>query len=162
MRRSIALLLVAFALTGALVIGVLAHSGDTDANGGHYNRSTGEYHYHHGYSAHSHYDMDGDGDIDCPYEQETEKPKETTAVKETLPSASAKRESIVEILLEAGFFWLMGLSVASLLIIIICMVFEKSTKREVSGETEEKLQRIPKYVAFVCALVSLIIKLLKK
>lgn len=31
-----------------------AHSGGTDASGGHYNRSTGEYHYHHGYSAHQH------------------------------------------------------------------------------------------------------------
>lgn len=43
------------------------HGGRTDSNGGHYNRSTGEYHYHHGYSAHDHYDMNGDGIIDCPY-----------------------------------------------------------------------------------------------
>lgn len=39
-----------------------AHSGGTDADGGHYNRSTGEYHYHHGYSAHQH--TDGI----CPYD----------------------------------------------------------------------------------------------
>ena len=45
-----------------------AHSGGTDSNGGHYNRSTGEYHYHHGYSAHQHIDMDGDGKLDCPYD----------------------------------------------------------------------------------------------
>lgn len=32
----------------------LAHSGRTDSNGGHYNRSTGEYHYHHGYPEHDH------------------------------------------------------------------------------------------------------------
>ena len=31
-----------------------AHSGRTDSRGGHYDRSTGEYHYHHGYSAHQH------------------------------------------------------------------------------------------------------------
>ncbi len=31
-----------------------AHSGRTDSNGGHYNRSTGEYHYHHGYPPHDH------------------------------------------------------------------------------------------------------------
>lgn len=31
-----------------------AHPGGTDANGGHYDRSTGEYHYHHGYEAHQH------------------------------------------------------------------------------------------------------------
>lgn len=29
-----------------------AHSGKTDSKGGHYDRSTGEYHYHHGYPAH--------------------------------------------------------------------------------------------------------------
>lgn len=31
-----------------------AHSGRTDEFGGHYDRSTGEYHYHHGYPAHQH------------------------------------------------------------------------------------------------------------
>jgi hypothetical protein len=31
-----------------------AHPGGTDAYGGHYNHSTGEYHYHHGYSEHQH------------------------------------------------------------------------------------------------------------
>jgi hypothetical protein len=41
--------------------GALAHSGRTDSKGGHYNRSTGEYHYHHGYSAHDH-----PGGV-CPY-----------------------------------------------------------------------------------------------
>lgn len=50
-----------------LITPVLAHPGRTDSNGGHYDRSTGEYHYHHGYSAHQHYDMDGDGIPDCPY-----------------------------------------------------------------------------------------------
>lgn len=44
-----------------------AHSGKTDGSGGHFNRSTGEYHYHHGYSAHDHWDIDGDGITDCPY-----------------------------------------------------------------------------------------------
>lgn len=44
-----------------------AHSGKTDAIGGHIDHSTGEYHYHHGYPAHQHSDMDGDGELDCPY-----------------------------------------------------------------------------------------------
>jgi hypothetical protein len=39
-----------------------AHSGGTDANGGHWNHKTGEYHYHHGYSAHQH-----PGGV-CPYD----------------------------------------------------------------------------------------------
>lgn len=50
-----------------MAITVSAHPGRTDGNGGHTNRSTGEYHYHHGYSAHDHRDIDGDGDLDCPY-----------------------------------------------------------------------------------------------
>ena len=56
----------------ALPITIAAHSGRTDGKGGHYNRSTGEYHYHRGYSAHDHYDINGDGIIDCPYEFEDE------------------------------------------------------------------------------------------
>lgn len=39
-----------------------AHPGSTNGDGGHMDRSTGEYHYHHGYSAHSH-----DGGV-CPYD----------------------------------------------------------------------------------------------
>lgn len=50
-------------LAAALCIGsASAHPGRTDANGGHYNHSTGEYHYHHGYPAHQH--IDGV----CPYD----------------------------------------------------------------------------------------------
>ena len=50
-------------IIGLLIIGaipVFAHSGKTDANGGH-NVSGGGYHYHHGYPAHQH--TDGI----CPY-----------------------------------------------------------------------------------------------
>lgn len=39
-----------------------AHPGRTDANGGHWDHSTGEYHYHHGYEAHQH------PDGVCPYD----------------------------------------------------------------------------------------------
>lgn len=41
---------------------VFAHPGKTDADGGHYNRSTGEYHYHHGYPEHQH------PNGECPYD----------------------------------------------------------------------------------------------
>ena len=60
--------LIAYLILPAIVLVAQAHPGRTDANGGHTDRSTGEYHYHHGYSAHDHYDMDGDGVIDCPYD----------------------------------------------------------------------------------------------
>lgn len=58
MKGLIALLMVLIALSSS----ALAHSGRTDSSGGHYDRSTGEYHYHHGYPAHQH--TDGI----CPYD----------------------------------------------------------------------------------------------
>lgn len=63
MRRLLSLLL----LLSLLAVPASAHPGRTDASGGHWNRTTGEYHYHHGHPAHQHYDMDGDGTPDCPY-----------------------------------------------------------------------------------------------
>ena len=60
-----------------LLLSVSAHSGRTDSEGGHVDKSTGEYHYHHGYPAHDHYDMDGDGDIDCPYDFDDQTNKNT-------------------------------------------------------------------------------------
>lgn len=51
-----------------LPVSAFAHSGNTDANGGHYDHSTWEYHYHHGMSAHNHYDINDDGYLDCPFE----------------------------------------------------------------------------------------------
>ena len=50
-----ALVLFAALLCFAFVtVDALAHAGKTDANGGHYDYSTGQYHYHHGYEAHQH------------------------------------------------------------------------------------------------------------
>ena len=66
--RKVLFLISTLAVFASITLAVKAHSGRTDGNGGHFNRSTGEYHYHHGYSAHDHYDMDGDGDKDCPYD----------------------------------------------------------------------------------------------
>ena len=54
--------LVGLIVFGMMVVPAMAHPGGTDSSGGHYNRSTGEYHYHHGYSAHDH--KDGV----CPYD----------------------------------------------------------------------------------------------
>ena len=67
MKRIFSLLLSA-ALLLLFPASVFAHAGRTDANGGHFDLSTGEYHYHHGFPAHQH--TDGY----CPYnfEDETE------------------------------------------------------------------------------------------
>ena len=73
----------------ALSFSVLAHSGRTDSNGGHFNHSTGEYHYHHGYSAHQHYDMNGDGIKDCPYNF-TDKTSQNTSASSDRSSGTQK------------------------------------------------------------------------
>lgn len=61
MKKIQKLVVIIFTLFSILSISY-AHSGRTDSEGGHYDRSTGEYHYHHGYSAHNH--TDGI----CPYD----------------------------------------------------------------------------------------------
>lgn len=61
MRKFLAIL-ISVILIILLGISASAHGGKTDSNGGHYNRSTGEYHYHHGYPAHQH--TNGE----CPYD----------------------------------------------------------------------------------------------
>ena len=53
---------ILFSFLLAVCIPVLAHSGNTDSNGGHYDADAGEYHYHHGYPAHNH--KNGT----CPYD----------------------------------------------------------------------------------------------
>ncbi len=62
MKRRILSLGIALLTVFLLSTVVFAHPGQTDADGGHYDRSTGEYHYHHGYPAHQH--TGGQ----CPYE----------------------------------------------------------------------------------------------
>lgn len=91
--RPRALILCAFMLL-ALAVPSFAHSGGTDGNGGHYNRSTGEYHYHHGYPAHQH--TDGI----CPYDYDdktgensgSSSPKK--AAPDTAEKSSIKKESM--------------------------------------------------------------------
>lgn len=66
---------ITVSLVAVLALLTLLHSGRTDGNGGHYNRSTGEYHYHHGQGPHDHYDIDGDGIVDCPIKYYRDTPR---------------------------------------------------------------------------------------
>lgn len=59
-------ILIAVVIIILCTVSVSAHAGGTDGDGGHYDRSTGEYHYHHGYPAHQH------PEGVCPYEQDEE------------------------------------------------------------------------------------------
>lgn len=54
MKRRILSLGIALLTVFLLSTVAFAHPGQTNADGGHYDRSTGEYHYHHGYPAHQH------------------------------------------------------------------------------------------------------------
>lgn len=90
------MLVLLFVLYLFLPITVTAHSGRTDANGGHYDG--GGYHYHHGYPAHSHWDMDGDGLVDCPYNFE-----DRTGENSGNPSNGASTGSAVRLSYSDGY-----------------------------------------------------------
>lgn len=61
-----------------------AHSGRTDSKGGHYDRSTGEYHYHHGYKAHQH-----ENGV-CPYDYNDAAEHYDKGVSDYLPKATPR------------------------------------------------------------------------
>ena len=60
-KTSLILISIVIIISGSCVV-VFAHPGKTDSDGGHFDRSTGEYHYHHGYPAHQHENGT------CPYD----------------------------------------------------------------------------------------------
>lgn len=75
-RRHSVILITAIVLFLLSCVSSLAHSGRTDSKGGHYDRSSGEYHYHHGYSAHQH------PNGVCPYDNEDDYTTESYSTKE--------------------------------------------------------------------------------
>lgn len=83
--------LILFLLILSLPLSALAHSGGTDSNGGHYDRSTGQYHYHHGYSAHQH------PNGVCPYEKKETVTKGTTYSNSIVsqPTSTPKRLIVI-------------------------------------------------------------------
>lgn len=107
------LLLVAVLLICITAVPARAHSGRTDSNGGHYNRSTGEYHYHHGYPAHQH-----EGGV-CPYDFDDKTQKgqannkmSSTGKTDAVNSAAASEYTIIippsektEPIYKSWWFW---------------------------------------------------------
>ena len=53
-KNGIAVCAAMFIVSCSVMIPAMAHPGRTDGQGGHTNKSTGEYHYHHGYPEHQH------------------------------------------------------------------------------------------------------------
>lgn len=81
MKKKIILL---FSLLIIIPTIAIAHQGRTDSSGGHYNRSTGEYHYHHGYSAHQH------PNGICPYDYNDK----TVSSSVSTPTSSSNTSSL--------------------------------------------------------------------
>ena len=101
---------------------VAAHSGRTDEAGGHYDRSTGEYHYHHGYSEHQHYDMDEDGIVDCPYEfNDNTNTNNKTEINEYIISEQSNKLTLGEILII--ILKIIGTTLFILLVALISWLF---------------------------------------
>ena len=78
----ILLFVMTIVLVGNSSIRILAHSGRTDSNGGHWNHSTGEYHYHHGYPPHQHENGE------CPYDFKNNADKNSTSNNKTKNTTS--------------------------------------------------------------------------
>lgn len=76
---------------------VYAHPGRTDENGGHYDRSTGEYHYHHGYPAHQH-----ENDV-CPYDYDDNTDHQNTTVSSDNSDETGASSKIITFLEEYDF-----------------------------------------------------------
>lgn len=87
MKRFVGALLALFLML-SLSLGVTAHPGDTDSQGGHYNRGTGEYHFHHGQPAHQH--VNGV----CPYEFVDETGKNSGGSGSSSTKETAKANAI--------------------------------------------------------------------
>ena len=85
------------------IIPAYAHSGMTDANGGHYER--GEYHYHHGYPAHQH--VDGE----CPYDFVVMTAKNSNGGIAPREAAQANVSGITDT--EAFAYTVMGISISA-------------------------------------------------
>lgn len=145
MKKVIAFIVVTLIIALLSLTG-FAHSGRTDSNGGHYDRSTGEYHYHHGYSAHQHYDIDGDGTIDCPYKykDKTNHDSGNTSIKTASPQVSSKtsnnvnsfKDTVVNILIISAILIVtfLGFLIHSALSSLSFWIIENVFKKEVNNK----------------------------
>ena len=124
---------------------VLAHSGRTDTNGGHFNRDTGDYHYHHGLPEHDH------PDGVCPYESNNEESSSnTTTETETSESPS----NFVKFLgcVVGGLFlgYIFGLIPTS----VFFLLFLIFTSKETQGKYSDILFKICTIVSTsICSVI---------
>lgn len=96
----------------------LAHSGRTDSKGGHYNRSTGEYHYHHGYSAHQH----PNGICPYSYNSKTNSSSSNSSANQSNSNKEEKKTTIGEVLGYIFIFIFFGIPYVVGIIGAVCSI----------------------------------------
>lgn len=80
-----------------LTVSASAHPGKTDADGGHYDKSTGEYHFHHGYPAHQH-----ENGI-CPYDSPVQASSDIVSTNTTDNAKTSPSEQSYEAFYNLGY-----------------------------------------------------------
>lgn len=151
LTKGLIALLCAIVLTS---VSVSAHSGKTDACGGHWNNGTGGYHYHHGYPAHSH--INGE----CPYNfddrtgwnssdemtSESSPYSDAIAGSENNEEKEAERSSFILLILVCIFLLApLALLLISLIIGIVWAIKDKlvdAPKRKKEKEEEKRRMEI--------------------
>ncbi len=122
---------------------VYAHPGKTDENGGHYDRSTGEYHYHHGYPAHQHA-----GGV-CPYDfDDNTKHSESKSVSDVSVSPDTP---ILSFLSEYNIFAVISIGFICCFTICVFIYYiftsnHPSTNNDVSEENSSKSHKILSFI----------------
>ena len=101
------------------------HPGRTDSSGGHYDRSTGEYHYHHGYPAHQH-----PGGV-CPYDFD-DKTESTSSLG--MKSASDKVKYVMSF---SSSYFIVFVAGAVISAIICSKIVSSSNKAAYDSLTKE-------------------------
>ena len=114
MKRIFCIVLSVMILFLAFAIPITAHSGKTDAVGGHYDSSTGEYHYHHGYPAHQH--TNGK----CPYDYNDKTNHSSGGSTSSSSSGCNDSGSVISVL-----FGIFCIGSVLAFIIFICVVSSK-------------------------------------
>lgn len=132
-KRAI-LFITALVLLFSVSISSYAHPGRTDGNGGHTDRSTGEYHYHHGYPAHQHYDIDGDGTIDCPYLFKDKTGSNSGGSSSSDNYTKVEYQTITKEVIPSAVYWIISaLSIAAIIMFFVI----RSKNKAISNHNNE-------------------------
>lgn len=149
-------LLVAIVLLLSLPLVVFAHSGRTDSSGGHYDRSTGEYHYHHGYPAHQHtngycpYNFDDNTD-----HGEGKSPEDNHKDVASPTKSVEKNNHVLEIVIGILLGGFLGFSCGLMACVLISAIKAQRQKQKIYA-----LENISRPVKMVCILIGCILGVL--